>query len=52
MFANVGVHLPGHLLLRPVVDTVDAGAGLREGTDAAAGARDARKQMKEDVGAR
>jgi predicted CopG family antitoxin len=39
-------------LLRERCDTIDAGAGLWEGTDAAEGAREARERMKEDVGAR
>jgi len=39
-------------LVRERRDTVDAGAGLWEGTDAADGAREAREQMKDDVGAR
>ena len=39
-------------LLRERKETIEAGAGLWADTDAAEGARDARKQMKEDVGAR
>jgi predicted CopG family antitoxin len=39
-------------LLRERRETVDSGAGLWADTDAADSARDARQQMKDDVGAR
>ena len=39
-------------LLREREETVAAGAGLWAATDAAEGAREARRQMKADVGAR
>lgn len=39
-------------LLRERRETVESGAGLWAGTDAADGARRARKEMKDDTGAR
>ncbi|WP_353635286.1 antitoxin VapB family protein [Halobacterium sp. NMX12-1] len=39
-------------LLRERRETIDAGAGLWSGTDAADSARAAREEMKEDVGTR
>ena len=39
-------------LLREHQETVESGAGLWADTDAADGAREARKRMKEDIGAR
>lgn len=39
-------------LLREREEVIDAGAGLWEGTDAAEGAREAREDNKENVGAR
>jgi predicted CopG family antitoxin len=39
-------------LLRDRRETIESGAGLWEGTDAAEAARAAREDLKEDVGAR
>jgi len=39
-------------LLRERQETIEAGAGLWADTDAADSAREARKQLKEDIGAR
>lgn len=39
-------------LLRERTETIEAGAGLWADTDAAEGARAARKRLKEDIGAR
>lgn len=39
-------------LLREREEVIDAGAGLWKGTDAAEGAREAREDNKENVGAR
>jgi predicted CopG family antitoxin len=39
-------------LLREHQETIESGAGLWADTDAADGAREARKRMKEDIGAR